>query len=175
VALTERAHHPLAAHFADHTIERTYYALAWNPPEADSGSFQTGYGRHPNHRIKFTSQGRHKKKAVTHWEIIERFDQCALFKLKLETGRTHQIRVHMSEAGMPLMSDALYGIKRRIDHHHPLKLLGWELGFKRQALHAQSLGFTHPITQETLTFTSPLPADFDRALSTLRSVYSYPI
>ena len=172
VALSERAHHPLAAQFANHSIERTYYALAWNPPDDDSGSFRTGHGRHPNHRIKFTSKGRHKKRAITHWEIIERFDQCALFKLQLETGRTHQIRVHMSEAGMPLFSDALYGIKRRIEHHHPLKLLGWELGFTRQALHAQSLGFIHPITQEKHQYTSPLPADFNRALSTLRSVYS---
>ena len=169
IALTERAHHPLSAQFAAHTVERRYLALVWRPPQSPRGTLSTHYGRHPNHRIKFSGQGRGGKRATTHWRVLEDFGPVGLLELKLETGRTHQIRVHMSEAGSPLLADGLYGVKRRLDTDPILKLLGWELGLKRHALHAQSLGFKHPITGQSLTFESPLPEDMAACLAALHS------
>ena len=94
---------------------------------------------------------------MTHWRVRERLRPCAWVDVKLETGRTHQIRVHMSEAGQPLVGDQMYGRRRRVEHIPKLRVRGWELGLKRQALHAAVLGFEHPMTKETLRFESEPP------------------
>lgn len=166
VALTERAHHPLVEQLAAREVARRYLALAWRPPQERSGQIETPYGRAPNHRVKFTGRVG-SKRAVTRWRVLEDFERCALFELKLETGRTHQIRVHLSEMGSPLIADSLYGVKRRVDEAPALKALGWELGMTRHALHATSLAFSHPITGEPLSFERALPEDMQRCLDAL--------
>ena len=104
--------------------------------------------------------------------MIERLGPCGLYELKLETGRTHQIRVHLSEAGSPLLADQLYGVKRRIEHVPELRSLGHELGLRRHALHAAHLGFTHPVSGEWMSFSAPLPDEITQALSALRVHYT---
>ncbi len=167
-ARTERAHHHLAAQFADHSAERRYLALVWDHGLADSGTIETLYGRHGGDRRKFTGRVNRGKRAVTHWTVLERLPPCAWVEFRLETGRTHQIRVHFAEAGHPLVGDATYGRKRRIDRPPALRRLGFELGLTRQALHAARLGFVHPTTRETLCFESPVPADIAAAREALR-------
>lgn len=172
VAFTERAHHHLSAQLAARTVARRYLALAWNPPEdEEEGVIEGWYGRHPRHRLKFTGQKREGKRACTRWSLLERLGPCGLYELKLETGRTHQIRVHLSEAGSPLVADQLYGVKRRIEHIDLLRQRGFELGLHRHALHAAHLGFEHPVTGEWISFTSPLPAELDEALGALRESF----
>lgn len=168
-ARAEAAHHHLAAQFADHSAERRYLALAWDHGLDDRGTIETLYGRHGGDRRKFTGRVDRGKRAVTHWRVLERVPPCAWVELRLETGRTHQIRVHFAEAGHPLVGDATYGRKRRIDRPPALRQLGFELGLDRQALHAARLGFVHPITEETLCFESPVPDDITRALAALRT------
>ena len=168
VARTERAHHHLAEQISGHKMERTYEALVWDHGLAESGSYRTLYGRHPQHRIQFTSRCAQGKTAITHWRVLEFWHPCAYIQLRLETGRTHQIRVHMSEAGHPLLGDPLYGRRRRVQTPEQLKRRGWELGMTRQALHAASLRFQHPRTQEFISFQSPAPEDFMDCLQTLR-------
>ena len=172
VALSEKAHHHLSAQLAAREVARRYLALAWQPHEEDSGTIESLYGRHPNHRIKFTSQRSQGKRACTHWQIKERLGPCALYELKLETGRTHQIRVHLSEAGSPLVADQLYGIRRRVEHITQLRSLGHEFGLKRHALHAAKLGFVHPTTGQWLEFRSPLPDEIEQVLGHLREHFS---
>ncbi len=172
VALTERAHYHLSAQLAARDVSRRYLALAWRPHEEDEGVIESLYGRHHNHRIKFTSQCHRGKRACTHWRVIERLGPCGLYELKLETGRTHQIRVHLSEAGSPLLADQLYGVKRRIEHVPELRSLGHELGLRRHALHAAHLGFTHPVSGEWMSFSAPLPDEITQALSALRVHYT---
>ena len=167
VARTEPAHHCLAAQLAQHSMERTYQALAWDgrtSPLPAAGTWRSLHARDARDRRKYTgfsSPGRpltHGKPAVTHFEVAQRLGPCAWLTLRLETGRTHQIRVHAAEAGHPLVGDPLYGQTRRIDTPPALRQLGFELGLTRQALHAATLGFVHP-EGHTLRFESPLPAD----------------
>lgn len=167
-ARTEAAHHHLAAQFADHSAERRYLALVWDHGLADEGTIETLYGRHGGDRRKFTGRVSRGKRAVTHWRVIERLPPCAWVELRLETGRTHQIRVHFAEAGHPLVGDATYGRKRRIDRPQALRRLGFELGLDRQALHAARLGFVHPAREETLCFDAPIPGDIAAARDALR-------
>ena len=147
-AKTETAHYALADQFADHSVERMYRALIWDKGISAEGMMDTHYGRSPHDRRKFTTKQRANKRAITHWRVAARLGPCSLVELRLETGRTHQIRVHMSEAGFPLVGDPMYGVKRRVDADVKLRRLGHELGLNRQALHAAVLGFKHPRTGE---------------------------
>lgn len=171
-ARTEAAHHHLAAQFAAHTVDRRYLALAWDHGLADAGTFSTRYGRHPVDRRKFTTAVAHGKHAITHWRVIERLPPCAWVELRLETGRTHQIRVHFAEAGHPLVGDETYGRHRRVERPIALRQLGVELGLTRQALHAARLGFVHPAREETLCFDSPVPPEITAVCAALRSAGS---
>lgn len=149
--------------FAAHDLNRRYLALV-EGVIAERGTFRTGYGRDPHDRKKFTSKLPGGKRAVTHWETKERFAGATLIEARLETGRTHQIRVHFRDAGHPLIGDATYGRTPRLP---VLKQVANALG--RQALHAYLLGLKHPVTGVYHEWKSELPADFATALATLRA------
>jgi 23S rRNA pseudouridine1911/1915/1917 synthase len=156
----------LKRQLADHSMRRVYNALTLGVPRA--GRIETLYGRHPRSRLKFTSRLEAGKRAVTTLAVLEVLQggAAALVECRLETGRTHQIRVHLSEqAGTPLLADALYGASGLIAHE-AVRRVAADLG--RQALHARVLGFQHPVTGEALTFDTDLPADLSRALAVLR-------
>ncbi len=167
VARTEVAHNHLARQFAAHTVDRRYLAVAWDHSLPETGTVSGLYGRHPTDRLKFTGRVEHGKRAVTHWRVLRRLPPCAVVECRLETGRTHQIRVHFSEMGSPLLGDATYGRRRKVDRPDSLRALGPDLGLDRQALHAQHLGFIHPVTGVHLAFTSPLPDEIASVIAAL--------
>jgi 23S rRNA pseudouridine1911/1915/1917 synthase len=155
----------LAAEFKAHTVERVYDALGAGKPPAASGRIDTLYGRDPRERKKFSSRVRTGKRAVTNWRVLERFPGAARIEARLETGRTHQLRVHMAALGCPLLGDRTYG---RPPREPALRAIAEALG--RQALHARVLGFVHPGTGARLSFTSALPPDMQVALEALRAL-----
>jgi 23S rRNA pseudouridine1911/1915/1917 synthase len=162
VAKTPQAHERLVEMFQQHDLVRAYLAIALGRPPA-TATYDTFHGRHPAHRKKFTSRGDRGRRAVTHLEAVEVLHGSALVRCYLETGRTHQIRVHLAEHGHPVLGDPLYG-KSISDPE--LRRVSTELG--RQALHAALLAFTHPVTGEEMRFDTEPPEDFQRALSALR-------
>lgn len=178
IAKNEHAMTHLSSQFFDHSIDREYLALVWSCPEPESGTIVGNIGRHPNDRMRMTvledDLGKH---AVTHYEVLEDIYYVSLVKCKLETGRTHQIRVHMKHIGHPLFNDKRYGgeqirkgtvyTKYKQFVHNCMELM------PRQALHAKSLGFEHPVTGERLYFESELPEDFASALSKWRKYLEY--
>ncbi len=155
VAKTDVAHEGLAKQFAAHSIDRRYLAIVSGSPKTSAGTVDAALARSANNRKKIAIvEGSRGKRAVTHWKRLEVLKDAALVECRLETGRTHQVRVHMASLGHPLLGDPVYG---RAGKSHG-KLLK-ELGFDRQALHAAQLGFTHPVTKNSLSFSSPMPAD----------------
>ena len=159
VAKTELAHRDLSRQFKARSVERSYRALVRARPRADQGSIDAPIGRHPGDRKRFSTHARVARRAVTHWSVEERLGEITLLRVRLETGRTHQIRVHLASVGLPIVGDPVYGGGRRA---------GAELGLGRQALHAATLGFDHPETGERLRFDSELPADLAAAVVKLR-------
>ena len=155
VAKTDKAHEGLAAQFARHDVDRRYTAVVAGMPVPPAGRIEGDLARSSTNRQKMAivKDGRGKR-AVTHFRTVAALSGAAQVECRLETGRTHQIRVHMASIGHALLGDAVYG-------RTPGKLapLLKELGFERQALHAATLGFVHPVTQEKLSFESTLPAD----------------
>lgn len=174
VAKTEVAMTHLAKQFFHHTIERTYYALVWGDVEQDKGTVNAHVGRDPNNRKQFRAfaDGAHGKWAVTHYEVVERLYYVTLIKCKLETGRTHQIRVHMRHLGHPLFNDERYGgdriVKGTVFSKYKLFVERTFNLMPRHALHAQSLGFIHPKSEEHMFFETELPQDFQEALEAWR-------
>lgn len=170
VAKSEYAMTHLAKQFFDHTIDRTYQALVWGDVQEEAGTITGNIGRHPRSRKINTvfPEGDEGKHAVTHYKILRNYYYVTLLECKLETGRTHQIRVHMKHIGHPLFNDASYGGDRIIKGTVFSKYKSFvENTFKvmpRQALHAKSLGFVHPATGEYMTFESELPDDFKAAM-----------
>jgi 23S rRNA pseudouridine1911/1915/1917 synthase len=166
VAKNEHAHARLARQFFDHTIARRYTALVWGDFEQDEGTITGNIGRSVRDRLKMAvfPDGEQGKHAVTHWKVLERFGYVTLVECRLETGRTHQIRVHMEYTGHPLFNDARYGGDRILRGTTFAKYKHFIdncfEAMPRQALHARSLGFTHPGTGERVDFESPLPEDF---------------
>ncbi len=155
VAKTDKAHEGLAAQFAAHDVERRYTAVVGGVPVPPAGRIEGALARSSTNRQKMAivKDGRGKH-AVTHFRTVAAFAGAAQVECRLETGRTHQIRVHMASIGHALLGDAVYG--RTPGRLAPILK---DLGFARQALHAATLGFVHPVTQEKLCFESPLPAD----------------
>lgn len=165
VAKTEEAKNKLAAQFKKHTVHRRYWALVWGDFAEDKGTIRAHVGRHRRFRKIFAAypEGEHGKEAVTHYRVLERFNYVTLVELQLETGRTHQIRVHMQHLGHPLFGDTTYGGDRIVKGtvfakykafvENCLKIL------PRQALHAKELGFVHPASGDAMLFTSDLPRD----------------
>lgn len=155
VAKTDVAHEGLARQFAAHSIDRRYLAIVTGVPKASEGTVDAPLARSATNRKKIAIvEGRRGKRAVTHWKRLEALRDSALVECRLETGRTHQVRVHMASIGHPLLGDPVYGRAGKT-HGNILK----ELGFHRQALHAAELGFTHPVTKNRLSFSSPMPPD----------------
>ena len=162
-AKTERAMAGLTAAFADKsTLVREYVGITAPAPSAPGGTLRTLHARHPHDRKRFSSKVQAGKPAITHWQVIEKLPGAALVRFRLETGRTHQIRVHAADHGWPLLGDPLYG-------KTPKLLAGVAAQLARQALHAELLAFDHPVTGEPLRFTAPPPADFEAALAATRS------
>ena len=144
-------------------LDRRYLAVARGHFQEDSLHIDTPYGRHPTQRLRFSSLVESERRAITDLTVVERFALATLVQLRLHTGRTHQIRVHLADRGRPLIGDALYG--GTPPHNWPNFLRN----FPRQALHAARLAFTHPITQEPLSFASPLPPDLQQLIDFIRS------
>jgi len=158
IAKNDEAHNDLAAQFKEHSIKREYYALVEGKFSNVKGTVDKPISRDKKERIKMAinSDG---KRAVTHYEVLEQYDKgVSLVKCTLETGRTHQIRVHMSSIGHPLVGDLVYGYKRQ------------KFNIEGQALHAKTLGFIHPRTKEYMEFTSELPNYFKELLEKLRKM-----
>lgn len=164
VAKTDKAHEGLARLFAAHDIERRYLAVVVGHPTPPAGTIRTQIGRSTTNRKKMAvlpeGKGKH---AVTHYRTIEQFKDAALVECRLETGRTHQVRVHMAHIGNPLIGDSTYNNRRKAFKFGPNQSY-----FERQALHAVSLGFIHPVTGEKLGFESKMPEDIQLLLTSLR-------
>jgi 23S rRNA pseudouridine1911/1915/1917 synthase len=165
VAKDDATMNALGAAFKAHAIERVYDALAVGKPPGASGRIDTMFGRDPRDRKRFSSRVRVGKRAVTNWSVVERFPGAARLEARLETGRTHQVRVHLAALGCPLLGDRTYG---RPPREPALRAIAETLG--RQALHARLLGFVHPATGQRLVFSSELPADMRAALAALRAL-----
>ncbi len=160
-AKTDRAHEGLAKQFAAHSIDRRYKAIVAGRPIPPAGKVDAPLARSPQNRKKvaIVTGG---KRAVTHYQTIEPLRGAALVECRLETGRTHQVRVHMASIGHALLGDPVYG-RTKSEHRGVLE----RLGFARQALHAARLGFVHPVTSATLAFDSEMPADMQELFSSL--------
>jgi 23S rRNA pseudouridine1911/1915/1917 synthase len=166
VAKTDPAHEALSKQFAKHSVERVYTAVVFGLPKPLSGTIEGALARSLADRKKMTivSDGRGKH-AITHYEVLEPLRGAAAVACQLETGRTHQIRVHMASIGHPLLGDPMYG---RAGTRGSVKTVLDRLGFHRQALHAGVLGFVHPVSGEALHFESPLPEDMVGLMEALR-------
>ena len=160
-AKTDRTHEGLAKQFAAHSIDRRYRAIVCGRPVPPAGTVDAPLARSPQNRKKVAIvQG--GKRAVTHYRTLERLKEAALVECRLETGRTHQVRVHMASIGHALLGDPAYGRTKQV-HRGVLE----RLDFRRQALHAAHLGFIHPITSHALAFDSAMPADMQELFSQL--------
>ena len=156
VAKNDRTHAGLAAQLAEHSIKRIYNAIVWDNIREDNGTVNAPIGRHPADRKKMAMNVKNGREAVTHYHVLERFGKYTYIECTLETGRTHQIRVHMTGIGHPLLGDAVYGARKGCEH------------FEGQTLHARVLGFVHPTTGEYMEFEAQLPPYFQKLLTLLR-------
>lgn len=157
VCKSDRAHQILADELKEHNITRRYHAVVHGNLKEDTGTVNAPIGRHPVDRKKMSTKAPNGRHAVTHYRVLERFGRFTYIECELETGRTHQIRVHMADIGHPILGDAVYGPAKC-----PFKLEG-------QTLHAKILGIRHPSTGEYMEFDAPLPEYFEKLLKHLRS------
>ncbi|MGZ5286547.1 MAG: RluA family pseudouridine synthase [Flavisolibacter sp.] len=174
LAKKDKAMRHLAKQFFDHTVSRKYLALVWGDIEEDKGTIVAHVGRHLRFRKQFEAypEGDHGKEAITHYTVIERFNYVTLVQCVLETGRTHQIRVHMKHIGHPLFNDDYYGgdkiVKGTIFSKYKQFVDNCFLICPRQALHAKTLGFIHPTTEKEMFFETDLPADMEQVIEKWR-------
>ena len=157
ICKNDESHNQIAAQLKEHSINRKYRAIVFGRVSQDEGVIDAPIGRHPTDRKKMAINQKNGKRAVTHYRVLERFDKFTYIECKLETGRTHQIRVHMTSIGHPLLGDEVYSNAKS-----PYKVDG-------QTLHAMTLGFVHPSTKEYMEFEAPLPEYFEDILRKLRS------
>jgi 23S rRNA pseudouridine1911/1915/1917 synthase len=174
LAKTDKAMRQLAKQFFDHTVKRQYVALVWGDVIEDTGTICAHVGRNLRFRKLFEAypEGDHGKEAITHYTVLERFGYVTLVQCVLETGRTHQIRVHMKYIGHPLFNDDTYGgdkiVKGTVFTKYKQFVDNCFDVCKRQALHARTLGFTHPSTGEEMLFESALPEDIEQVIEKWR-------
>jgi len=167
VAKDDLTHRGLSDQFKKHTASRKYIGIVFGQLSQE-GQVESLIGRHPVHRQKMSARPRKGREARTHWKVLERFSHFCLAEFRLETGRTHQIRVHLSSIGHPILGDPTYGGRKGLAALSPVPLRQGLQKLGRQALHAASLGFIHPATGKYLEFSSPIPSDMEEALSLLR-------
>jgi 23S rRNA pseudouridine1911/1915/1917 synthase len=174
MAKTSKAMTHLAKQFFDHTVYRRYVALVWGDFEEDEGTIVAHVGRHQRFRKIFTTypEGEYGKEAITHYKVLEKFNYVTLVECRLETGRTHQIRVHMQYIGHPLFNDDTYGgdkiVKGTVFTKYKQFVDNCFAICPRHALHAQQLGFIHPVTKEQMFFESDLPEDMNTVIEKWR-------
>ena len=161
ICKNDRAHQILAEELKEHSITRRYHAIVHGNLKENTGTVNAPIGRHPIDRKKMSTKSPHGRHAVTHYRVLERFGDYTYIECELETGRTHQIRVHMASIGHPVLGDNVYGPAKC-----PYKLQG-------QTLHAKILGITHPTTGEYMEFDAPLPEYFSDLLERLRRKYNF--
>ena len=159
VAKNDKSHNHLALQIKEHSFTREYVTVVYGNIKDDNGTVDAPIGRHPVDRKKMCVINKNSKHAVTHYEVLERFNGFTMLRCKLETGRTHQIRVHMAYIGHPVAGDDVYGPKKVIT------------ALKGQCLHAQKIGFIHPTTSEYLEFTSDIPETFSTFVNKMRKSY----
>ncbi len=175
LAKTQKAMSDLAKQFFNHTVHRRYIALVWGNFENPEGTITGHVGRHQRFRKLFTTypDGEHGKDAITHYKVLETFNYVSLVECRLETGRTHQIRVHMQHIGHPLFNDDFYGgdriVKGTVFTKYKQFVDNCFALCPRQALHAKELGFIHPVTRKEMLFTSELPADMHAVIEKWRN------
>lgn len=157
ICKNDEAHNFIAAQLKEHSINRRYRAIVWGRVSLDEGVIDAPIGRHPTDRKKMAINQKNGKTAVTHYKVLERFEKFSYIECRLETGRTHQIRVHMASIGHPLLGDEVYSNAKS-----PYKVKG-------QTLHAMTIGFIHPYTKEYMEFEAPLPDYFEDILRKLRN------
>ncbi|HSK13515.1 MAG TPA: RluA family pseudouridine synthase [Phnomibacter sp.] len=177
MAKDQKALNHLAKQFFNHTIERKYVALVWGDMEDDEGTIVAHVGRNPRYRKQFEAfpDGEHGKHAITHYRVLERFHYVTLVECVLETGRTHQIRVHMKHIGHTLFADDHYGgdriLKGTVYTKYKQFVENCFALCPRQALHAKTLGFRHPDTQQHMLFELPVPKDMEAVIEKWRRYY----
>ncbi len=166
VARTPQALEGLAKQFRDRTLSKRYVAVVHGVVQPSAGVIDQAIGRHPRHRQQMSIRARGGRAAVTRFEVVERFPGASLLRLEPRTGRTHQLRVHLAALGHPIVADRLYGGRGR--RGLPAAVLAALDACPRQALHAESLAFTHPVTGQPILIRAPLPTDLATLLGTLR-------
>ena len=166
VAKNDQAHNSLVEQFKTREVKKRYIAVVEGDVKGESGEIDSVIGRHPTNRIKMSSQTKSGRESVTKWKTLERYGPATLVEAEPKTGRTHQIRVHFSESGYPILADKVYGTKKIKNDvlKRASKLMG------RQALHAAELGFKHPLTGKFLKFKSPLPEDMENTIEFLKHI-----
>lgn len=166
VAKNDQSHNSLVDQFKNRTVKKRYLAIVEGSPKTDSGSFESVIGRDPIDRKKISSKTKSGRESLTFWKVLKRFESTCFVEAEPKTGRTHQIRVHFSENGYPILADKVYGHKKQRN-----KLLNQiEQKLTRQALHASQIGFSHPVTNDWVEFTAPLPEDMEQALDSLEKL-----
>ncbi len=166
VAKNDHSHNSLVNQFKSRTVKKRYLAIVEGNLNKDSGSFESVIGRDPVHRIKMSSKSKSGRESLTFWKVLNRFESACLVEAEPKTGRTHQIRVHFSENGYPILADKVYGHKRQKN----LILSTAEKMIGRHALHASKIGFTHPVNGEWVEFTAPIPEDMKQALDYIEKI-----
>jgi len=167
VAKDDETHRSLVRQFAGRTVEKEYLALVLGNPARDSGEIDAPIGRDPVHRQKMSVRAPRGREARTSWRVEERFDGAAFLRVRIHTGRTHQVRVHLASIGHPVAGDAVYGGQRALPSRRGAAREAFAF-LERPALHAARLSFTHPSTGERLTFEAPVPPDLESVLARLR-------
>lgn len=167
IAKDNSTHENLAQQFQKKSVHRIYEALVFGHLKQPSGRIETLLARHPTQRKKFASTQNKGKKAITHYQVLKEFHDLSLLQLRLETGRTHQIRVHLSEMGHPIVGDDTYGGVKRAKNLKSVRLRKFIQDMNRIALHAKELGFCHPEKEEQLMFQAPWPTDMSEIFELL--------
>ena len=171
VAKNDETHRHLSEQFREHRVKKTYKALVFGSPVEEEGTITLPVGRHPEDRKKMSTRSRRGKEAVTRWRVAGRYGETTLLDVDIETGRTHQIRVHLSSMGHPVVGDRVYGGGGRLKSIRDQALRARLSAMPRQALHAWRIAFSHPVDKREMEFVAPLPEDMRHLMDDLASRY----